>query len=206
LFRLPEVRAMKRSSDLAYVIGLLLGDGYVYRTKTGYCIQFDSIDKKLIEDFNRRICNIFERHKLYAIRKEERSWGTITYRVRVYNKQLYNLLRKPLKSLLNFVLSYPEAFTIGFFNADGSVWLHRVNSKTYPKLQFYNSDKNLLNIIKKILENLGYHPTLVGPYKQRGFGRKPMYRVCMSRKEEVESFIKAAKKFCGEIEKYETPN
>lgn len=177
---------MKQSSDLAYVIGLLLGDGSVFKSGGSYCIELECTNRSLVEDFNRRICDILEKEKLYSIRKRKRSWGTVVYRVRAYSKALYRLLQRDLAEPRAYALTHPKAFILSFFNAEGDVVFY---SRNRARVKFTNTKLELLKLCKEVLERLGYHPNLRGPYKQGGFGSKPLYHLCLDRRSEVESFV-----------------
>jgi intein-encoded DNA endonuclease-like protein len=62
--RIPSLELLKPSEDLAYVIGVRLGDGYTYEEGDRYIIGLKAKDKEFVEDFGRRLGNVLGRRPI----------------------------------------------------------------------------------------------------------------------------------------------
>jgi intein-encoded DNA endonuclease-like protein len=160
---LPEL--LKPSEDLAYVLGVVLGDGNTYKNSAGYFIRLEARDKEFVEEFGRRLGNVLGR-------KPIRPWEKAgMYIATVACKTLYELLKKPvdLKRIIRYVEHCPKcaaAFLRGFFDSEGCV-----DRKGYITL--YNTNYDLLVYVKKLLwKYFGIEATGPWPCVQKG---KPMH-------------------------------
>jgi len=154
----PSIEFLKPSTELAYVIGVVLGDGYIDKKKRvvkGYNrirIGLDVKDKDFADEFARCLGKVLGRSpKKPRIRYQKR------YVVEVASKTLYQLLKKPvdLDRLRQYVEHSEEcmvAFLRGFFDSEGYV-----NERGY--ISIANTDLVLLTYIKDLLERLGIAST-----------------------------------------------
>jgi intein-encoded DNA endonuclease-like protein len=162
-FPLPEL--LKPSEDLAYVIGVVLGDGNTYENSAGYFIRLEAKDKEFVEEFGRRLGNVLGR-------KPIRPWKYAEmYTVTVASRTLYELLRKPidLKRIRKYVEHCPKcaaAFLRGFFDSEGCV-----DKKGYIVL--HNTNYELLVYVQRLLwRYFGIEATGPWPHSQKG---KPIH-------------------------------
>ena len=145
----PSIEFLKPSTELAYVIGVVLGDRYIDKKKRvvkGYNrirIGLDVKDKDFADEFARCLGKVLGRSpKKPRIRYQKR------YVVEVASKTLYQLLKKPvdLDRLRQYVEHSEEcmaAFLRGFFDSEGSV-----NERGYISIS--NTDIGLLMYIKDL--------------------------------------------------------
>ena len=89
--RIPSPELLKPSEDLAYMIGVCLGDGYTYENSAGYIIRLQAKDKKFVEEFGRCLGNVLRRKPIRPLKDARR-----TYAVVATSKTLYELLKKPV--------------------------------------------------------------------------------------------------------------
>jgi len=96
--RIPSLELLKPSEELAYVIGVKVGDGYVSKkSRVRKCyndvmIGLEAKDKEFIEEFDRCLAKVLGRREIRP--RYRRSSGR--YVVEVESKTLYELLKKPV--------------------------------------------------------------------------------------------------------------
>ena len=132
------------TKDFAYILGAVLGDGYIYLRKYGGEIRISVRDKDFAENFYDSL----------------RKWSNLSCRLyyyrgfwRVYSSSI--IVAKVLKNFdLNKLKDMPEeiivAFLKGIYDAEGNLNRRRV--------RFYNSNITLINLVKKLLEIVGIRP------------------------------------------------
>ncbi len=159
---IPSIELLKPSEELAYVIGVKLGDGYAVRSRRpvkGYSralIGLKVKDREFAEEFSRCLTKVLGRtpKRLRYVKSTKR------YVVEVKSETLYQLLRKPLdldrlKKYIEHCGNCVGAFLRGFFDSEGSV-----NKSGYIYLS--NTDLRLLEYVKHLLQRLGIETT--GPW------------------------------------------
>lgn len=183
----------KPSEALSYVIGVYLGDGTAYYNKTSQCyrVALKVKDRKFAESFSKNLARVVGRNKPYKV--IELKGGL--YSVEVGSYVLFNFLKQSLAKLWSVIKAFPQEFIRGFYESEGCFIIQKYywnikkekhHRKTFQfHLKMSNLNKELLLIVKKLMEPLGFHPTLVGPYKAC-----KLYEVCLSRTREVKSFIR----------------
>jgi intein-encoded DNA endonuclease-like protein len=162
---------LKPSPELAYVIGVVLGDAFTsakryIRKGIMYTIALKAKDKEFVEEFARCIAIVLNRppNKI----RYERSTGQ--YIVEAKSKPLYELLRKSanLKKLRKYIEHCKKcmaAFLRGFFDSEGSV-------SKYGYITLCNSNYGLLKYVQRLLKRFGIESTGPWPRKVKG---KPMH-------------------------------
>jgi intein-encoded DNA endonuclease-like protein len=96
--RIPSLELLKPSEELAYMIGVVLGDGYAYRKRRaikGYrdvVVGLKAMDREFVEEFARCLAEVLGRKQ---IRPRFRDYVG-KYVVEVKSKTLYELLKKPV--------------------------------------------------------------------------------------------------------------
>jgi len=133
---------LKPSEELAYIIGVIAGDGTIYM-KDGKCILYLMCkDSELAMEFARCL-------KVLRCKPRVMIRGGF-YIVRAYSKALCELLKKPLDlEKLRPYMEYGEKtiakFLRAFFDSEGSV---DVKGKA---IYISNTNLDLLNYVKKLL-------------------------------------------------------
>jgi intein-encoded DNA endonuclease-like protein len=126
--RIPSLELLKPSEELAYVIGVKVGDGYVgkkSRVRKGYndvMIGLEAKDREFVEEFARCLAKVLGRKQIGPRFRD----GVGKYVVEVGSKTLYELLRKPvdldrLKKYIEHCERCVAAFIRGFADSEGSV-------------------------------------------------------------------------------------
>jgi intein-encoded DNA endonuclease-like protein len=150
---IPSLELLKPSKQLAYIIGVGLGDGY---TEKDGRIGLNAKDKEFVEEFAKNLSTVLGRRPIKV--KFKKNIGC--YNVRVMSKTLYELLRKPvdLKRIKKCVEHCPEctaAFLRGLFDSEG-----HVDATGYICID--NTDYTILVYAQKLLKRFGIEAT--GPY------------------------------------------
>ncbi|MEM0482131.1 MAG: LAGLIDADG family homing endonuclease [Nitrososphaerota archaeon] len=158
--RITSIESLKPCRGLAYVIGVVAGDGFVRRSQRPRKSYHDVHvvlrvkDREFAEEFSRCIATVLKRDP------PKPRWEGRRFVVKVRCKALYQLLRKPLdiERLKPFVENDTEciaAFLRGFFDSEGSVAENGV-------VTVCNTDLRLLGYVKQLLSSLGIKTT--GPH------------------------------------------
>lgn len=128
----------KWTPEMAYVLGFLFADGYVFKNPRGSCfICFSSTDREIILKIRKVLKS---NHKL-GIRKRKNGWKT-GYVLQIGSKDIFKILKIKFgifqnKSLVIKFPKVPEAFLGGFirgyFDGDGGVSFKRYWRKNREK-------------------------------------------------------------------------
>jgi intein-encoded DNA endonuclease-like protein len=142
------------SPELAYIIGVILSDGYKYLYNKGgsYRLQLDAKDRDFVEEFKEKLTKVLQRKKPYKLQWDEKKG---VWRVEGYSIQLFEFLNRPLKELKPYIEYNKDcisAFLRALFDAEGSVFVKIREKRRQRKVRLYNSNKELLNYTKYLLE------------------------------------------------------
>jgi intein-encoded DNA endonuclease-like protein len=123
--RIPSLELLKPSEELAYVIGVKVGDGYTYRRKHAIkCynhvwIGLKAKDREFVEKFARCLAKVLGRKQIRPRFRDDVG----KYVVEVRSQTLYELLRKPvdphrLKKYIEHCERCVAAFLRGFADSE----------------------------------------------------------------------------------------
>jgi len=168
--RIPSLQLLRPSEELAYVIGVVLGDGYAYRRRRaikgyrGITVSLKAKDKEFVEEFAKCLAKVLGREPI-RIRREKYVEG---YVAETRSRTLYELLKKPadldrLKPYIEHCEKCVAAFLRGFFDSEG-----RVDKQGYISVS--NRDLNLLTYVEELLKRLNIEAT--GPKLDHPQGRR----------------------------------
>jgi intein-encoded DNA endonuclease-like protein len=157
--RIPSLELLKPSEELAYVIGVKVGDGYTYRrrrTIKGYNdvkIGLKARDREFVEEFARCLAKVLGRRQIRPRFRDDVG----KYVVEAESKTLYELLKKPvdlerLKKYIEHCDRCVAAFIRGFADSEGGV-----NKHGY--IFIYNTDLSLLAYVKDLLRRFNIEST-----------------------------------------------
>jgi intein-encoded DNA endonuclease-like protein len=159
--RIPSLEMLIPSEDLAYVIGVVCGDGSAHekrRIRKGYnrvVIHLEAKDREFVEEFAIRISRVLNRS---PPKVTVNSRGL--YYVEVGDRTLYELLKKPIdiekiREYIEHCERCMEMFLRGFFDSEGCVGEDGQISLT-------NSNYELLLYVQELLKRFGVETT--GPW------------------------------------------
>lgn len=156
-------RELIKNDDLAFLIGLILGDGNINKMARTECLRITlGTDKpKLWKYVVQIVDNVFDK-KPSACKRSSSNCMNIT----LYQKNLSNRLEIPLGARGNLTIKLPNwiwknkqnliSAIRGLFEAEGSFSVHK---RTYTyNLSFSNINVSLLDEVEKAIKILGFHP------------------------------------------------
>jgi DNA-binding transcriptional regulator WhiA len=183
-------KPLQRDKNLAFLMGLVLGDGNISKFPRTECLRITLAEKypKLITYTKSVIRKVFG--KTPNTRKVK---GSACYIITMYQNNISGRLGIPIGDRSNFNFCIPDwifnkrafliSFLKGLFEAEGSLSIH-LPTYTY-NFQFSNKNHSLLKCVRESLELLGYHPEVRS------------VAVRLRKKTEVESFRQLIKfRFC----------
>lgn len=144
------------SPEMAYILGLLMSDGCLSRTKKGsYRISLCLNDKELLENVARTMGS---EHDVVKSKYQERQYIFIFGREKMA-QDLLKLGMKPRKSLdIEFPYvpeEYLRDFIRGVFDGDGSVFYTKRSKKSPLRTKFVSASEPFMVGLKKALKLLG---------------------------------------------------
>lgn len=155
--------SLKQNGDLAELIGVILGDGHIYKHERCESLRITGDAQKygFIEYSANLVESVFG--KVPTIKKVARSNGVT---VTIYEKMISQRLRIPTGSRADINYKLPEwisqnrtyqiKFLRGLYEAEGSLSFHE---RTYThKFIFTNANESLLALVTDLVSKLGYHP------------------------------------------------
>lgn len=138
--------------EKAYLLGLVAGDFCAYRHHRQIAVEVTTTHPAMLELF-------YSVFKKYGTPIQRVKYNKITKR---YERVGYVLLNNSFDFLLskNFNVDnkYFYYFLAGFFDSEGCVHVYDNHGYIGVTILLYNSNKELLEIIKKRLEEDGFHP------------------------------------------------
>lgn len=175
---------LDNSPCIAYILGVMLGDGWVYKRKNLYTIGLDSKDRVFCEKFREKLQIVNLNSCLVKLKKKE-IWRTLA------TSKLFFTWFESLgfKEIEKIAYACPLEFIEGFYESEGCI--SRTVSKVYGRVRYsviiVNTNKNLMTLMLKLLTNLGFNPTL--NVRKSKPPRKPIWALCLLRQNEVSSFF-----------------
>ena len=195
------------SPELAYVLGVLYGDGTVSKCrwenkklrKKGYryVIQLAVTDKVFAEEFMKALEKLGLRPKMYfAPRKpNEKMLGDPTrakprWVVTAQSKEFYDFFTSlTIEKLEQIVKNYEQYFIRGFYESEGCV---DISPNDY-RIRIVNTDRELMEFVKRLLVRLGFNVSFYDQkYEWNGEKRK-LYVIQIYGYQQVKKFFELVK-------------
>lgn len=176
---IPSYEKLKKDGDLAELIGVILGDGNIYKFPRTECLRIvgNSAYPGFAKRYSGIVEEVFNKKPHVAMRKDSNAFN-----ITIYQNKISERLGIPTgsKRNLNFVIpkwilrkkEFKIRFLRGLYESDGSYSVHKP-TYTY-KMHFSNANIYLLDNVFRLLNDLGFHP------------HKTKSSVQVSRKEEVQ--------------------
>jgi len=143
---------LSSSKALAYILGVLLGDGCVYKdSKWRHVIKLRVTDKAFAESFMRALREIGLNSRLDI--EQRKGYSREVYVVRAFSASFYDFYSSlSLEDIRKLVSGYELDFVRGFYESEGSIG-RRVDGR--PRIRITNNDLELLRLVKDFMEDLG---------------------------------------------------
>lgn len=172
--------AFRKIGDLAELIGVILGDGNIFKFPRTESLTIVSNAKNI--GFTQRYALLVK--KIFAKEPTISKPYKGCVRIRLYEKNISKRLNIPAGSRKNYDANIPswilknENYLIrylrGLYEAEGSFCVHKP-TYTY-KLLFSNKNPSLLNNVHKALIGLGFHPH-AGKHQVQISKKEEVYKV-----------------------------
>lgn len=180
------IKKIKKSEDLAELIGIMLGDGNMWHTHIK--IAFDKRDKRYMDYVEKLFNKVFGIHLRRLIIEKTNQAYLYCYNKLASQKLLDYGLKKGNKIKNNLGIpewikanmDYSKKCVKGLIDTDGCIYFSKRDKQIYIK--FTNFDLQLLQDFKELTEFLNYN-----------FVRANKNNWCLYRKLEVVRFIKDIK-------------
>jgi intein-encoded DNA endonuclease-like protein len=183
-----ENLAMQPSEKLAYIIGVVLGDGTISRKDNR--IRLGVTDKAFAISFYNTLKDIGLNPTIWKDNKQKINWSDV-WRVSVYNKNLHEFLKNLTIEKIKEIIDRQEnaiAFLKGFYESEGILLSTRFH------IFVVNTNVELINLVFTIFDRLNLRARIYGPYgpypartKQQ---KRSFYRIALHYKEDVNKFLK----------------
>jgi len=187
---------LEMTENLAYVIGLLKGDGCVYRNERSFRICLDNCDIKIANNYFNSLKEIGLNPFICEIMPSNGIGKQKMYRILAHSKEFYQWYKKLSLEKLKKLFDTKEkiiGFLRGFYEAEGSITRYvKFNKYVSTSIIINNTDLKLLRLIKSLLEKLNLNFRMNGPYKNNrlgGYNSKLLYRVQTGSRINVFRFI-----------------
>lgn len=142
----------------AYVLGVLLGDGYVCKSKPNDCrVGLAVKDKLFAEKFRMALKEMgLNPHNTYTDREGN-------HRVRAHSVDFYEWYKSlDLKKILSLIAGFDDIFVRGFYESEGCINVHKSGRM---RIHIGNKNKQLLSMVQNIITSWGIPSGLYGPLK-----------------------------------------
>lgn len=183
------------SEKFCYLLGVLKGDGYVWKKHRGtYWIGLSTIDKEFAEYFKfllERIFGLFCRMRVKKLSKRNSNWHdqfiVETCSADFVEKYLALTIRD-IEEIVTSSYELKSAFIRGFFDSEGSI----STKGNGHDLRMANTDRELAESVCNILRSLGYNVHFYH-YESKNPTWSSVSHIVISDKNEVHRFLEEIK-------------
>lgn len=149
------------SAELAYILGVLKGDGYIRcdtKKHYKYFVELRVISEEFARSFASSLRKIGLTPVLRRYPPSIGSWGkNPIYSTKAYSKKFVewykNLSLEGIQKIAGENKELVAAFVRGFYESEGSYY---VSKKGFPVIYISNTDLPLLLLVKDFISSLGY--------------------------------------------------
>lgn len=151
----PSLRQVdfSKEKEICYILGVLLGDGYVYKGKTNYFIHLKVTSKTFAESFCKALKEIGLTPHLFWYEKEQRYIAGCSSKI-FYNFYK-NLTLKDIRKLVTKNKENMKEFIRGFYESEGTNVIS--SRKKGWTIAMYNTNLDVILLVKFLLEKLGFN-------------------------------------------------
>jgi len=161
---------LNMSPELAYIIGVVWGDGYINKYPSdkygyGYTIALDTIDRDFASEFANCLSSIRLNPKIYS-RKTRNSYIAKARSIKLF-QFFEQLTLDKARNLLNHASNKIKIFFVkGFSDSEGSVAFLCTGQ---IQISMSNKNRELLTLIRDLLLNLDMETTIAkGGFTAKG--------------------------------------
>jgi len=178
------------SAELAYVVGVILGDGNVQKDQRHYDVRLITKDEEFALEFKKNLSKLLRGGKIRLYRRRDKRPGrSPLWVVEACSKALYDYIRalSPY-SLRELSFAYPSEFLRGFFDSEGGVYIIKGR---WGMVYADNTDKRLLELVCQVASEKFNIQFKMRPEKRKARkGRRPVYRIAIYRRDQILLFYR----------------
>jgi len=177
---------LNNSKELSYIIGTILGDGWVTKHNYNYVIGLSVTNKVFADEFSKalRVIGLNPNTTIERLNKKNINWKD-RYVVRANSKVFFEWYKKlGMKDIEKISKKYKPEFIRGFYDSDGSLQHRTINSW---RVALYNSNRELIHFVKRTLESLGFKLSLYS--SQRDIRQREYNLTLLGGTEEAKKFM-----------------
>lgn len=164
------------SPEMAYVLGLLMTDGFLNKPKNNsYRIYLCLNDKELLD----KVAKAMSSEHNIAASKHQKGLYIYTF---AREKMAQDLIRLGMKLNKSLNLEFPDVpkeylrdFIRGVFDGDGSVYYSKKSENSPLQCKFYSGSESFITGLKGALESLGMPEKRL--YSEKGKRQNPYYYI-----------------------------
>lgn len=184
------------STSLGYILGVLLGDGYIYSNseKPKYMLGLGVVDEPFCNKLSDEIDEIGLHSSIYKKRQDDCKDGVV-YSLECYSKRFVDWYQElDVGEIFDLVSSSQDilySFLAGLYDSEGSI-NYRSSNGTVQNIRLSTTDEDMKNLFVDVFDCLGID-SFVYEYEDDGGYTEHGWIVGVSNK-------KGAKKFFSNIE------
>ena len=167
---------LQMSDRLAYILGVIEGDGWLNKNSGSYRVGLRVADKLFSDNFAEHLRGIGLNPSTYCVKMENprhRDQYVVEACSKVFYQWYMDLSLSSITELISQDVGFVRAFLQGFYESEGGV-AHR--TKNNWRVTIYNSDHALIKFVQAMIEQSGFS-TSMGSHKRDG--KKREYRLCI---------------------------
>ncbi|MEK6888269.1 MAG: LAGLIDADG family homing endonuclease [Candidatus Aenigmatarchaeota archaeon] len=187
---------LESNENLTYILGVLFGDGCVYKSSRSYRICLDVTDQNFSMSFFQALkkirLNPFIQERLPSNGIGKRKKYIVIANSKVFGEWYKNISLLELEKILTNRENI-TGFLRGFYESEGQLYRNKSGSVT---LYIHNTNLDLLKLLKKLSQQLGFNFKLYGPYKNSSnlsCNKKLLYRLSLNSKYDSHKFLQLIK-------------
>lgn len=152
------------SENLAYVLGVLLGDGWVHiwEKRRNYRIGLDVTSLPFAESFRGALKKVGIHSSLHTRAPRHKGWKPqwlVVANCAPFVRWYKGLTLANIKSYLHSN-ELKRTFLRGFYESEGCFYIDNKRWRPRPRIQIANRNMDLRNLIAELLRTLGYSPNV----------------------------------------------
>jgi len=186
----------KPMPELAYVLGVMLGDGSCYRYRNirkgevvgyHYEIRLGTVDYPFAEKFKKALEKIGLNATIRVKKSKNKNWRDV-YVATSYSRAFYEFYKSlSIEDVKRIITGFEPYFVCGFYESEGSVVYHKVNR--YLVIKISNTNHEIIKTIYDIVVNKFGIKCYLHVEKNRPGRRKPLYRLRIQGNERCKRFL-----------------
>jgi hypothetical protein len=191
---------LELTPNLSYILGVCLGDGsvwkYVNKNKAvaNYIVSLRATSPSFVNSFKNALESIGLHTQSRIIYRKE-PWQSLKA-VEAYSKMFYDwfssLRLEEIELLLDDKKDLIISFIRGFYESEGNC---KLINRRYPYCRMFSASKDLLELIHRLLEKIGFKSKIYDNYK--GYHGQTIYCLAIiGGAEETERFLREIRPAC----------